>query len=143
MDYAALETYETYKAEDGVRDPRLPADLGTVHSIRRSGRVDEPEFYRGEPMHAECGRAVRVRLQVLFDAEDPDSCEDCAAFIRGDKPRPRRFGSSECNATARDDDDHLVGCILFPKHKGSHKTGSGQVWEDGSAYVSPAPDGYT
>ena len=140
MDYAALERYETYKAEDGVRDPRLPAELGRVHSIRRALPTDEPEFYRGDPLHAECGYAVRVRLPMLFDPADPDACEECAAFIRGDKPRPQ-FAMSDCNATARDDNDHPVRCVLYPKHKGSHRTRAGEIWEDGSDYVSPPPDG--
>lgn len=143
-DYAALEKYETFKATDGVRDPRLPSDLGVVHSMRRRSPMPghEPEYFRRDPLHAECGAAVRVRLPMRFDAEDPDACAECAAFVRGDKPRPRFGAPPRCYATARHDDDQLAACVLSSRHKGSHRTSAGEVWEDGSKYVSPAPDGF-
>ena len=152
-DWAALERYETFKAVDGYRDPRLPVDPGPVHALRWTPgyRPEEPEgpnapdFFRGNPVYAECGRPVRVRLNIEIDPSDPDACSKCAAIVRGEEPRPRRnYGHDLCSADVTPDGPggRVVMCVQQHRHYGPHRGSRGDTWEHGADDYTPPPDGY-
>lgn len=142
--FAALERFDlTRNSKTGLREERLPAEVGTIHAMRLRETPDtrREAFFDARGPFALCGDHVKVRLAVPFRGEEEGACPRCARRVAQGLIRPPQAeGSFPCEAVVLPGlpgFSAAVSCFLPERHDGPHRTREGGTWTSGPEDFTP------
>ncbi|MFQ6172556.1 hypothetical protein ACK8HX_13185 [Oryzobacter sp. R7] len=142
--FAALERFDlTRNPATGLREERLPDELGAIHAMRLRETPDtrREAYFEARGPFALCGTHVKVRLPVTFRGEEDEACPGCAKRVaEGATRAPQAEGYYACEAVVLPDlpgFSGAVSCFLPDRHDGPHRTREGGTWTSGPEDFTP------
>lgn len=99
----------------------------------------DPHFYEHGGPRAACGRRGLVALPGEYNAEDEDSCPECAELVRSGEAWGRFLNMPFAEVVRIKEDGEIVPheCRLRWDHRGPHRAAHGTTWETGPGDFKP------